>query len=64
MNLTQRLFTISKLADFLAGLGNSFASAGTAPLQTSDPVLVGARDIVNCNRTPDTAITKIVGPRP
>lgn len=62
MRLLYRLFIVSLAAVFFGGL----ASGSPGPLpelvlaQTTDPVLVGAGDITNCNRTQDEATAQLL----
>lgn len=60
MKSLQRLFFISVLALFLSGLGYSGPSTESAFAQSSDPVLVGAGDITNCNRSQDDETAKLL----
>src|SRR5512134_2658189 len=62
MRLTHRLFIISICALLLggAGLGNFVQESEIVLAQTGDPVLVGAGDITNCNRSEDEATAKLL----
>jgi hypothetical protein len=62
MKLIHHLFIVSMLAGFLSGLALSSPPPlpETALAQTGDPVLVGAGDIANCNRSQDESTAQLL----